>query len=110
MYKNPNNGNNVDLSSITGVKQKMKLYVTSLIDIILHVTNYSNLMQQNKNSLIYCLSHLLEAVRNIFRLSDDIFNIEWCNLHKTFLNKLQNTRKGLKTQRTTVQTNPSAQS
>ncbi|CAF4682452.1 unnamed protein product [Rotaria sp. Silwood2] len=49
MYKNPNNGNNVDLSSITGVKQKMKLYVTSLIDIILHVTNYSNLMQQKLN-------------------------------------------------------------
>jgi len=34
MYKNPNDGNDVDLLSITGVKQKMNLYVTSLIDIV----------------------------------------------------------------------------
>ncbi|CAF3764431.1 unnamed protein product [Rotaria sp. Silwood1] len=34
MYKNPNDGNDVDLLSITGVKQKMNLYLTSLIDIV----------------------------------------------------------------------------
>ncbi|CAF1211534.1 unnamed protein product [Rotaria sordida] len=34
MYKNPNDGNDVDLLSITGVKQKMNLYVTSLIYIV----------------------------------------------------------------------------
>ncbi|CAF4774332.1 unnamed protein product, partial [Rotaria sp. Silwood2] len=34
MYKNPNDGNCVDLLSIAGVKQKMNLYVTSLIDIV----------------------------------------------------------------------------
>ncbi|CAF0978173.1 unnamed protein product [Rotaria sordida] len=34
MYKNPNDGNDVDLLSITGVKQKMNLYVTSLIHIV----------------------------------------------------------------------------
>ncbi|CAF4401941.1 unnamed protein product, partial [Rotaria sordida] len=31
---NPNDGNDVDLLSITGVKQKMNLYVTSLIYIV----------------------------------------------------------------------------
>jgi hypothetical protein len=34
MYKNPNDGNDVDLLSISGVKQMMNLYVTSLIDIV----------------------------------------------------------------------------
>jgi len=37
----------------------------------------------------------LEAVRNKFRLSD-IFKIEWCNLHETFLNKRRDIKKALK--------------
>ncbi|CAF3909840.1 unnamed protein product, partial [Rotaria sp. Silwood1] len=49
MYKNPNNRHDVDLLSIIGIQQKINLYVTSLIDIILHVKNYSNLMQQKLN-------------------------------------------------------------
>ncbi len=47
-------------------------------------------------------SLFLEAVRNKFRLSDDIFKIEWYNLHETFLNKRRDIKKALKKQRATV--------
>ncbi|CAF1618333.1 unnamed protein product [Didymodactylos carnosus] len=34
IYKNPNDGHDVDLLTITGVRQKINLYVTLLIDIV----------------------------------------------------------------------------
>ncbi|CAF3527769.1 unnamed protein product [Rotaria sordida] len=106
--KNPNNGNDVDLLSITGVKQKMNLYVTSLIDIVF---TREELLQLGATKIKFNDNYKLiqEAVRNKFRLSDDIFKIEWCNLHETFLNKRRDIKKGLKKQGTTVQTNPSIQ-
>ncbi|CAF4001878.1 unnamed protein product [Rotaria sordida] len=100
MCKNPNDGNDVDLLSIPVVKQKMNLYVTSLIDIIF---TREELLQLDATKIKFND----EAVRNKFRLSDDIFQIEWCNLHEIFLNKRRNIKKGLKKQQTTVQTNPS---
>ncbi|CAF1158243.1 unnamed protein product [Rotaria sordida] len=102
MYKNPNDGNNVDLLSITGVKQKMNLYVTSLIYIVF---TREELFQIDATKIKFND----EAVRNKFRLSGDIFKIEWCNLNETFLNKRRDIKKGLKKQRTTVQTNSSTQ-
>jgi hypothetical protein len=120
MYKNPNNGNDVDLLSITVVKQKMNLYVTSLIDIVftrkellqLDATEIKfndgyKLIQGLTENLFYlvCFAQIisyiayhisfLEAVRNKSRLSD-IFKIEWCNLHETFLNKRRDIKKALK--------------
>ncbi|CAF1247567.1 unnamed protein product [Rotaria sordida] len=83
MYKNPNDGNDVDLLSIPGVKQKMNLYVTSLIDIIF---THEELLQLDATKIKFNDGYKLiqEAVRNKFRLSDDIFQIEWCNLHEIF--------------------------
>ncbi|CAF1098750.1 unnamed protein product [Rotaria sordida] len=95
MYKNPNDGNDVDLLSMPGVKQKTSLYVTSLIDIIF---THEELLQLDATKLKFNDGYKLiqEAVRNKFRLSDDIFQIEWCNLHETFLNKSRDIKKGLK--------------
>ncbi|CAF0899743.1 unnamed protein product [Rotaria sordida] len=108
MYKNPNDGNDVDLLSITGVKQKMNLYVTSLIDIVF---THEELLELDATKIKFNDGYKLiqEAVRSKFRLSDDIFKIEWYNLHETFLNKRRDIKKGLRKQETTVQTNPSAQ-
>ncbi|CAF3896532.1 unnamed protein product [Rotaria sp. Silwood2] len=106
MYKNPNDGNDVDLLSITGVKQKMNLYVTSLIDIVF---TREELLQLDATKIKFDDGYKLiqEAVRNKFRLSDNILKIEWCNLHETFLNKRRDIKKGLKKQQTTIQTNSS---
>ncbi|CAF1062468.1 unnamed protein product [Rotaria sordida] len=106
MYKNPNDGNDVDLLSIPGVKQKTSLYVTSLIDIIF---THEKLLQLDATKIKFNDGYKLiqEAIRNKFRLSDDIFQIEWCNLHETFLNKRRDIKNGIKKQQTTVQTNPS---
>ncbi|CAF1448256.1 unnamed protein product [Rotaria sordida] len=116
MYKNPNDGNDVDLLSITGVKQKMNLYVTSLIYIVftrveLLQIDATKIKFNDAQIISYIAYHIsfLEAVRNKFRLSGDIFKIEWCNLDETFLNKRRDIKKGLKKQRTTVRTNSSTQ-
>ncbi|CAF4418103.1 unnamed protein product, partial [Rotaria sp. Silwood2] len=105
MYKNPNDGNCVDLLSIAGVKQKMNLYVTSLIDIVF---TREELLQLDANKIKYNDGYKLiqEAVRNKFRLSNDVFNTAWCDLHETFLNKRRDIKKGLKKKKTAIQTNP----
>ncbi|CAF1151301.1 unnamed protein product [Didymodactylos carnosus] len=94
IYKNPNDGHDVDLLTITGVRQKTNLYVTLLIDIVF---TQQELLQLDATKIKFNDGYKLiqEAVRNKFRLSDDIFKTEWCNLHEIFLNKRRDIKKAL---------------
>ncbi|CAF1425891.1 unnamed protein product, partial [Didymodactylos carnosus] len=82
-------GRTVDALKLPTHPDQKNLYVTKLIDIYYKAEDFINIDVNNvTNNDGY--QFIKEAVRSVFRLSDEKLNIEWPKLHEVFLQKRRN--------------------